>query len=331
MRNRIAAHVAALLLVLGVLAGVPAAAQAGDHWDKGAAPIRVMDPSGKLQTPLAPLAGFQARKDKPAVPGKQSKLVTFNRYYAGLFNFPPTTVAGVGAQFQICNPTITVGGGQAHSLAETAAQSANGQQIVEAIWRKTPNDTQPRFQTYAWVNGSGLGYGSSFVPVAGATLVNGQSLAPTSNANRWRFITLYFSGNWWIGYERVGSPAVAQSWIGYYPGSLWGGTFTSVGLAQVFGEVATSVGGGGTRPGMGNDQYGSSDAGGGPGTPRITNTSACYVNSFSLYDTAGAYTTTAGTISEPTPVCYRWGAQISGGVPSQRSGLFGGPQSAASC
>jgi hypothetical protein len=37
-------------------------------------------------------------------------------------------------------------------------------------------------------------------------------------------------GNWWVGY--------GSEWVGYFPDSLWGGRYTTVGLSQWFGEVA---------------------------------------------------------------------------------------------
>jgi hypothetical protein len=47
-----------------------------------------------------------------------------------------------------------------------------------------------------------------------------------------------FGGNWWLFlWTDVGG-----GWIGYYPGSVWGGSFTNLTLVQWFGEVyATNV------------------------------------------------------------------------------------------
>jgi len=43
---------------------------------------------------------------------------------------------------------------------------------------------------------------------------------------------VFFNGNWWAWY--------ANQWVGYFPGSLWGGDYTKSSMVQWFGEVYES-------------------------------------------------------------------------------------------
>jgi hypothetical protein len=119
-----------------------------------------------------------------------------------------------------------------HSLAEVAAQSADGQQIVEVGWtvdRVVNGDDSPHLFVYRWVDRKESCYNAcGFVPY-GSTIKPGAVL-PTGVAKL--FAIKHFGDAWWINYD--------NQWIGYYPDSLWDGRFTRTGLTQWFGEVAAA-------------------------------------------------------------------------------------------
>jgi hypothetical protein len=119
-----------------------------------------------------------------------------------------------------------------HSLAELAVQSSDGRQIVEVGWnvdRSINGNEDPHLFVYHWVDRQESCYnGCGFVPysttaVPGLTLPSGVSK---------QFGIQYFNGAWWIAYD--------SEWVGYFPGTLWGGDFTHAGLLQWFGEVAAA-------------------------------------------------------------------------------------------
>jgi hypothetical protein len=120
-----------------------------------------------------------------------------------------------------------------HSLQELAVQSADGSQIVEVGWtvdRGLNGDAHPHLFVYHWVSGQESCYnGCGFVPtsriVKAGMRLRENSAGVFSIENR--------HGDWWISYD--GLP------IGYFPGSLWDGTFTRLGLVQTFGEVAAKA------------------------------------------------------------------------------------------
>jgi neprosin-like protein len=45
---------------------------------------------------------------------------------------------------------------------------------------------------------------------------------------------VFYQGNWWAWFD--------NQWLGYFPGSEWGGSYTQSSLIQWFGEVATDNG-----------------------------------------------------------------------------------------
>jgi hypothetical protein len=133
--------------------------------------------------------------------------------------------------------TMTIGrpelaDGDYHSLAEITAQSADGQQIVEAGWtvdRNVNGDDEPHLFVYHWVDRKQSCYnGCGFVQFS-ANVKPGSAL-PVGTARR--FGIQHFGGSWWVMYD--------NEWIGYFPDSIWDGRFTRTGLTQWFGEVAAA-------------------------------------------------------------------------------------------
>lgn len=141
---------------------------------------------------------------------------------------------GTGASVSFTQADPKVGPNDFHSLTELAVESADGTQIVEVGWivaQQVNNDNLPHLFVFHWVNGQSTCYnGCGFVPYANAKIAAGAKIKSSGVGS----FEINFSANKWIVYYN-------GSRVGYFPESIWGGSFTSIGLAQVFGEVAGSV------------------------------------------------------------------------------------------
>ncbi|HEV2373040.1 MAG TPA: neprosin family prolyl endopeptidase [Streptosporangiaceae bacterium] len=138
------------------------------------------------------------------------------------------TSSGGGGTYLVEDPTVAAS--DFHSLGEVAVQSADGKQIVEEGWivaRQLFGDILPHLFVFHWVNGvatcyDGCGFVStSTVTTAGMTLPAGSTQ---------RFIIKQAAGQW-----RVMDNGTE---VGYFPDSLWRGSYNQAGLTQWFGEVA---------------------------------------------------------------------------------------------
>jgi hypothetical protein len=151
--------------------------------------------------------------------------------------------------------------GDYHTLFELAAQSANGSQIVEVGWNinraVNGSDTAPHLFVFHWIDGVPQCYNGCGWVQYSATRYPGMRLAVTDTPQAYGIE--YHQGNWWVTYQ--------GEWIGYFPGSRWRGTFTQIGLAQWFGEVAASSASPTTD--MGNGQWGSSISAARLDSPRL--------------------------------------------------------------
>ncbi len=138
-----------------------------------------------------------------------------------------------GASVSITQADPVVGVADSHSLAEMAIESSNEQQIIEVGWSVAPEqwgDTQPHLWVFHWINSDPTCYdGCGFVAVKSSTPVGSDVTVGATGTFK-----MAYSGSKWVvtydGHE-----------IGYFPESLWGGDFTSLGLVQVFGEVAAGA------------------------------------------------------------------------------------------
>ena len=153
-------------------------------------------------------------------------------FYSSAYQFVQNT--GSYANFVISKPKL--GANDYHSLAEIAVQSGDGRQIVEVGWtvnRAMHGDDDPHLFVYHWVDRQESCYNScGFVPYS-QTIVPGMKLPAGVQK---RFGIQYFmdgdgNGAWWIAYD--------SEWVGFFPDDLWQGRFTSSGLVQWFGEVAS--------------------------------------------------------------------------------------------
>jgi len=138
--------------------------------------------------------------------------------------------AGTSASFTQNLPALATS--DYHTLAEIAVESSDGRQIVEIGWTVdrglNGGSATPHLFTFHWVNGNATCYnGCGYVQVS-KTRHPGMAVSVTQTPQQ--YAIRYYLGKWWIGYQ--------GEWIGYFPGSLWGGTYTHAGLTQWFGEVA---------------------------------------------------------------------------------------------
>lgn len=162
--------------------------------------------------------------------------------YAGSDQFGSSD--GAWTYMDVADPYLAPS--DSHTLGELAVESTDGQQIVEVGWtvdRGLNGDTQPHLFVYHWVNGqetcyNGCGYVATDFAVPGMALATGKR----------EFGIEHMNGRWYIGID--------SKWIGYFPDSLWGNSYTKAGLVQAFGEVSVA------NPGfpctdMGNGDYAS--------------------------------------------------------------------------
>jgi len=186
-------------------------------------------------------------------------------YYAGAYQF----VISQGSSAFLTQHLPWLMPTDAHSLAEMAVQSTDRRQIVEVGWiadRFGYGDENLHLFVYHWVNGVETCYNGCGWVQSSATRFPGMRLKNDGLASQ--YMIHYRDGNWWIGYQ--------GEWIGYFPGSLWSGTYTSSGLIQWFGELAADPTVNPPLSSIGNYYPGTS---GNPFTAQITQ--------ISLLDSAG--------------------------------------------
>jgi hypothetical protein len=176
-------------------------------------------------------------------------------FYAGGYQY----VAGPGSYAFLTQHLPVVAASDFHSLAEIAVQSTDRLQIVEVGWTVDPGvngDANPHLFVYHWVNGAGTCYNGCGWVQFSPTLFPGMQVA--ADGTGYEYAIFYWQGNWWIGYQ--------GEWIGYFPGSLWNGSYNTSGLIQWFGELAVSQGTTTLLSTMGNGTLGTS---GDPNTAQI--------------------------------------------------------------
>lgn len=196
----------------------------------------VKQPSSVIQQ--APQLPTQGSSSSPPYVGSLPSTVpvytsgAYNFYYVGGRQYANAT--GASATLSQAQPVVPEQpSAENHSLIELAVQSADGQQIVEVGWvvDSTMNgDNSPHLFVYHWVAGQTSCYnGCGFVQVS-SSVIPGQTVSVGTTAS---YGINYISGNWDITYN--------SAIVGYFPASLWAGTFTQLGYVQVFGEVANST------------------------------------------------------------------------------------------
>lgn len=247
-----------------------------------------------------------AHQDIPTIPRLKTVGATENStastgpycYYGACFYYAGAaqSIIATGAAVTISQAAPTVGPSDYHSLAELAVESADGQQIVEAGWIVAPSqigDAYPHLFVYHWVNGAETCYnGCGYVPIAGTT-VNAGSRLPTGRTGRFR--VSFANNQWQIRYNGTE--------IGYFPESLWQGTYKQAGLIQVFGEVAAA------STGQPHSQMGNGILGSKTGSAKLS--------SFALFGTSAS--PKLATYAYGDPSAYNYGGATATGL------RFGGP------
>jgi len=201
-------------------------------------------------------------------------------WYAGAYQY---TTQAQGTQAFLSQPLPFLNtSADYHTLGELAVETSDGLQIVEVGWTVDAvlnGDTNPHLFVYHWVNGNSTCYnGCGWVQVS-TTRSPGMTLTVTTTAQEFD-IQHKSDGNWWVGYQ--------GEWIGYFPDSLWSGSFTSAGLVQWFGEVAS-----GTNPlttpttEMGNGQFSSQST-------------AAFMSPVKIYNSSGSLVKASLTMTTPT-------------------------------
>jgi len=185
-----------------------------------------------------PPASIASASIAPAPPGTlppaaNGTICYYGACYDYVYGRQRVDASGASVVMYQVRPELDRADVDGHSLQELAVQSADGSQIVEVGWtvdRGLNGDAHPHLFVYHWVSGQESCYnGCGFVPtsriVKAGMRLREDSAGVFSIENR--------DGDWWISYD--GLP------VGYFPGSLWDGAFTRLGLVQTFGEVAAKA------------------------------------------------------------------------------------------
>ena len=173
-----------------------------------------------------------ARKDTPPQVPIQRETTPSGFTYLYASSFQHATAAGAYGAYLVGDPTVPAANANsgAHSLAELAVESSDYSQVIEVGWSVAPEqfgDHLPHLFVYHWVDGAPTCYdGCGFISTSTA-ITPAMPLTPGSTSV---FKVVYANSNWNL-YDN-------GTLFGYFPSSLWAGTFTSVAFTQWFGEVA---------------------------------------------------------------------------------------------
>src|SRR6266536_2553347 len=145
-------------------------------------------------------------------------------YYAGVMKVTTaTTQYGVGGRILIANPAVAYSADQVTS--EMSIVHGTNAALVETGYRKF-GTAAPTLMIGYW-NGGVFRDSAGFVTVH-PTYRPGMSLAGYVDRPV-QFYIRYDRGNWWVWFN--------DAWVGYFPGSLWAGTFTGGVYTHWYGEV----------------------------------------------------------------------------------------------
>ena len=121
-----------------------------------------------------------------------------------------------------------------HSIGQIAVLSVDASltviHTVEAGWRVTSNDPQPRFFVSHQVNGVHAAYDQGLVLYGSRTISPGDHIPNVGTDVTYR-IEANSAGDWWVAWN--------GQWVGYFPRSEWGATAWSGNRVMWYGEVAS--------------------------------------------------------------------------------------------
>lgn len=297
MKGKFTSALAALALAAtGVLSAVSVAPVAAAPASGLGAPPAVSSLNAsntkKISTGIHSFKGKPSNKKGASVETKQERvagsaaLVTVSYHYNTMWDNPPLDGAGKYPDASAINMVIPevnrpyLATGDYHSLGESAVfNPADNGDIAEVGWTAdrgvcSATTSKKCLFIYHWINGAETCYnGCNFVEYNGAPNVwdIGDDLTSVFNTNQpTQFV--WSGGNLWI--------AFANEWLGYFPGSEWGGTWTNgFNRVQHFGEIAAGT----TKPctDMGDGDLGTA-----------TNTAAARFGSYNTRYPGGAFTAT---------------------------------------
>jgi hypothetical protein len=136
---------------------------------------------------------------------------------------------GGGVVTKVENPDISSIAGT-HSLYEISVQGGVGNgNIVEVGWTRETGDSAPRLFVFHWIGWNPACYNGCGWVQWNPNIVPGSVVRPGTESYMGY---VFFEGNWWAWY--------ANQWLGYFPGTLWSGTYTQASLVQWFGEIYES-------------------------------------------------------------------------------------------
>ncbi|HEX4790040.1 MAG TPA: neprosin family prolyl endopeptidase [Actinospica sp.] len=214
--------------ILGVLCacGIAAAPVLG-----GAA--QMADAAPLALAPTVPsIATTVATVPTAASPSTDTPDCYYGACYDYVDGYQSVTSTGLSVVTTVKDPTLNHNYSDEHSLQEISIQNSAQTSTVELGWTVDAGvngDYQPHLFVYHWVNGQVSCYnGCGYVAESGSgTYAAGGALTPGT------VVTLQIQhGNsaWRLSVNGLE--------IGYFPDSLWSGSFTSGQLNSVFGEVA---------------------------------------------------------------------------------------------
>ncbi len=151
---------------------------------------------------------------------------------------------GVGGRIYFSNPAVY----DQYDMvtAEMSIVSGANYHLVEVGLRKFW-DAFPRLMISQWAYGT-FNDAAGFVQVHG-TYAPGMPLTSYYGLAVQHYVR-YDAGNWWIWFN--------DGWVGYFPGAIWAGTFTSGNMAHFYGEVFSAANRIPPRTDMGNGLFSAS-------------------------------------------------------------------------
>ncbi|MCQ4079060.1 neprosin family prolyl endopeptidase [Streptomyces sp. RB6PN25] len=186
---------------------------------------------------------------RAAASGSEHPICWFDACYDYVYGRQQTDTAGASVDMLVGDPVVDPTQNGEHSLQELALQDSAQQSTVEVGWtvdEPLNGDYLPHLFVYHWVNGQTTCYnGCGFVQVS-HTITPGMPLESYVPAE---FGLRNIDGDWWVLFDNLK--------IGYFPGSLWGDSYTRAQLVTAFGENALNPTDLPSCTQMGNGRYGS--------------------------------------------------------------------------
>lgn len=174
---------------------------------------------------------------RPALPAACDGVPSFGScYYYASAAFRRAADGG-GMTMSIERPDYVSGDAGGHTLDEIAVQGGDRDgNIIELGWNVSTDqygDANPHLFVFHWINWGPTCYDGCGWQQYSGTYFPGMDLSQI--VGRQVYVGyVFFQGNWWAWFD--------NQWLGYFPGTEWGGAYTRSQLIQWFGEVSSSNG-----------------------------------------------------------------------------------------